>query len=84
MSEAEYFSHFISNGNGKLLEIPQRRGRQDGVFIDLVVIHTARRFLAESFRMPLSFRCRIYVCFKQKIGGNIRVWHHEQMQIEGQ
>ncbi|MBJ1817551.1 Replication initiation factor family protein, partial [Neisseria meningitidis] len=34
MSEAEYFSHFISNGNGKLLEIPQRRGRQDGVFID--------------------------------------------------
>ena len=34
MSEAEYFSHFISAGNGKLLEIPQRRGRQDGVFID--------------------------------------------------
>ncbi|MCL5865590.1 Replication initiation factor family protein, partial [Neisseria meningitidis] len=30
MSEVEYFSHFISDGKGKLLEIPQRRGKQDG------------------------------------------------------
>ncbi|HGG7640400.1 TPA: Replication initiation factor family protein, partial [Neisseria meningitidis] len=36
MSEVEYFSHFISDGKGKLLEIPQRRGKQDGVFVDWI------------------------------------------------
>lgn len=34
----EYFSHFVTDEKGKLIEIPQRRGKQDGVFIDWLSI----------------------------------------------
>lgn len=32
----EYFSHFVSDGKGRLIEIPLRRGRDDGAFIDQI------------------------------------------------
>lgn len=32
----EYFSHFVSNGKGRFIEIPLRRGRDDGAFIDQI------------------------------------------------
>ena len=38
MAQIEYFSHFITDERGKLIEIPQRRGKQDGVFIDWLSI----------------------------------------------
>lgn len=38
MSNTEYFSHFITDERGKLIEVPQRRGVQDGVFIDWLSI----------------------------------------------
>ncbi|STZ62720.1 putative phage associated protein [Neisseria flavescens] len=34
--EFEYFSHFVSDGKGKFIEIPLRRGRDDGAFIDQI------------------------------------------------
>lgn len=34
--EFEYFSHFVSDGKGRLIEIPLRRGRDDGAFIDQI------------------------------------------------
>lgn len=84
MSEAEYFSHFISNGNGKLLEIPQRRGRQDGVFIDWLSFTLHEDSLLKVSGCPLVSDAEYMFVLSKKIGGNIRVWHHEQMQIEGQ
>lgn len=36
--EFEYFSHFVSDGKGRLIEIPLRRGRDDGAFIDQITI----------------------------------------------
>ena len=38
MNQVEYFSHFITDEKGKLIEIPQRRGQQDGVFVDWLSI----------------------------------------------
>ncbi|ENX1084664.1 replication initiation factor family protein [Neisseria gonorrhoeae] len=32
----EYFSHFVSDGKGRFIEIPLRRGRDDGAFIDQI------------------------------------------------
>ena len=32
----EYFSNYITDGKGKLIEIPLRRGREDGAFIDQI------------------------------------------------
>ena len=32
----DYFSHFVSDGKGRLIEIPLRRGRDDGAFIDQI------------------------------------------------
>lgn len=34
--EFQYFSHFVSDGKGRLIEIPLRRGRDDGAFIDQI------------------------------------------------
>lgn len=34
--EFHYFSHFVSDGKGRLIEIPLRRGRDDGAFIDQI------------------------------------------------
>lgn len=32
----EYFSHFLTDGKGRLIEVPQRRGAIDGVFCDWI------------------------------------------------
>ena len=37
-SQIDYFSHFVTDGKGRLIEVPQRRGKQDGVFIDWLSI----------------------------------------------
>lgn len=34
--EFEYFSYFVSDGKGRMIEIPLRRGRDDGAFIDQI------------------------------------------------
>ncbi|WP_233274183.1 replication initiation factor domain-containing protein, partial [Neisseria meningitidis] len=34
--EFEYFSQYVTDGKGRLIEIPLRRGREDGAFIDQI------------------------------------------------
>ena len=33
-SNQEYFSHYLTNEKGELIEVPLRRGQSDGAFID--------------------------------------------------
>ena len=53
MSQIEYFSHFITDERGKLIEVPQRRGVQDGVFIDWLSITFHQDTLVKIAGCPL-------------------------------
>lgn len=53
MSQIEYFSHFITDERGKLIEVPQRRGIQDGVFIDWLSITFHQDTLVKIAGCPL-------------------------------
>lgn len=37
-NQTEHYTHFLSDGKGRLIEVPLRRGKQDGVFIDWISI----------------------------------------------
>lgn len=37
-NQIEYFTHLISDGKGRMIEVPQRRGAVDGVFIDWITL----------------------------------------------
>lgn len=37
-AKIEYFTHLLSDGNGRWIEVPQRRGAIDGVFCDWLTI----------------------------------------------
>ncbi len=53
MGSVEYFSHFITDERGKLVEIPQRRGVQDGVFVDWLSITFHEETLVKMAGYPL-------------------------------
>ena len=53
MSEVEYFSHFITDGNGKLREVLQRRGKTDGVFVDWLTVTFHEDTLVKAAGHPL-------------------------------
>ena len=38
VAKIEYFTHLISDGKGRMIEVPQRRGAIDGVFCDWLTI----------------------------------------------
>ncbi|SAY50685.1 phage replication protein [Neisseria weaveri] len=66
MAQIEYFSHFITDERGKLIEIPQRRGRQDGVFIDWLSITFHEDTLVKEAGCPLvADRDYMYVLSKK-------------------
>lgn len=52
-SQIEYFSHFITDGKGRLIEVPQRKGKQDGVFIDWISFTFHEDTLLQYSKCPL-------------------------------
>lgn len=49
----EYFSHFVSNGKGGLLEVPLRRGKSDGAFIDQLTFTINEQTVCKYFTAPI-------------------------------
>lgn len=48
--ESEYFKTFVTNQRGKLIEIPLRKGREDGALIDYLTFTFRRESLIEYFK----------------------------------
>jgi hypothetical protein len=83
MSNTEYFSHFITDERGKLIEVPQRRGVQDGVFIDWLSITFHQDTLLRYSGCPLVSDAEYMYTPEPQTGRNTGVRHYPKMQVKG-
>ena len=63
----EYFSHFLTDGRGGLIEVPQRRGAIDGVFCDWITFTFYEDTLSKFAGRPLVSDAEYMWVLSQKL-----------------